>query len=165
MLQTFTRKLCPFVTLAIATVGCGKKFGESKSSPAHTTERQEPAHSMVLELDGRKQTSKIYYMPQAGYFELPEKLKVTGNALGKGLDITYNLDPYDRETYQFKCEYAPTSESEMVLTKCYDDQNRVFGNVTGVEFALKEENIIELRFTGASPTDLKVDAYYNVTWP
>lgn len=165
MLNLLTRKLCPLMTLAIATVGCGKKISDSDTQPARSTENQELPATMILDLDGTKGTSfKTHTMPKNGSFELPSRLKVTGNALGKSVDITYDVDPYDSDNYQFKCSYTATSPTDMKLNKCVDSYGGDFGNIAGEQFGFYKNDIIEMRFTGAPATDLKVEAFYTVDW-
>lgn len=165
MLNRLTLKLCPLLTMALATVGCGKKINEPKTEPARTTENQELPSTMIFELDGTQGSSaKTYTMPQNGTFHLPEQLRVRGNALNKSVEIIYELDPEDPDTYQFKCKYLATATTEMRLNKCYSWYGSDLGNISDVEFGFRKGDAIQLRFTGASASDLKVEAIYSVEW-
>ena len=164
MLNLLTRKLCPFVSLAIATVGCGKKISESDTVPSRTTENQELPATMVIELDGAQSSSKTHSMPRNGTFELPSRLLVTGNATNKTVEIIYDLDRYDNNYYQFKCSYVAVAANDMRLSRCQDSYGGNFGNVAGAIFNLYKGDQIKMRFVGTQATDLKVEAAYTVDW-
>lgn len=165
MLNRLTRKLCPLVTLALATVGCGKKINEPETQPNRIIENQELPRTMIFELDGSTgAVSKLFKMPRNGSFFMPEYLRVQGNALNETIEITYELDPEDPELYQLKCSYSAVSASELKLDKCYDWDSPNLGDVSQSAFSFREDDIIEIRFTNGRASDLKIEAIYSVDW-
>lgn len=165
MLNVLTRKLCPLMTLAIATVGCGKKISDSDTQPSHQTQNQELPSAYVIHLDGSSSSSKLYTMPRNGQFEIPERLKVRrGVTAGKSVELIFDANPYDMEDFQFKCTYRPLSNSEMMLNNCVDYDGDDFGNVTGHLFSLYKDDYIQIRFAGAAASDLSVEAVFNMSW-
>lgn len=165
MLLTLTRKICPLLSLAIATVGCGKKISEPKALPASSTENQELPSTYIIQLDGSEASSKTYTLPRNTLFQIPERLKVrAGATLNKVVDIIYDVDPYDSDVYDFKCSYVTSSNpAEMKLTYCQNDNGNDFYDITTF-FPLKEGQSIVMKFTGASSPDLIVEAIYSMKW-
>lgn len=166
MLLTLTRKLCPLMSLAIATIGCGKKIAEQKTTTARLTENQELPSAYVIRLDGTEGSRKNYTIPRPTQFEIPERLKVRqGNTTNKIVEIAYDVNQFDSEDFQFKCMYVPSpNPSEMTLSKCVDYDGDDFGNVSGHKFALRFKDIVQMRFTGAPASDLVVEAIYSMNW-
>lgn len=166
MLTTLTRKLCPLMTLAIATIGCGKKIGEPKSSPTRQNHNQEIPAAYVIRLDGSSSSWKNYSMPKPTHFVVPDRLKVrSGNAAGKIVEIAHDVNPYDSDDFHVKCTYASSSSSkELVLTGCVDYENDDFGDVSDFIFRLEEGDLIQIRFKGANAADTIVDAVYTMEW-
>lgn len=166
MLKTWSLKLCPFLTLAMATVGCGKKISENAGSPASQTQNQQRPSSLILRLNSDDQSSLQYRMPQPGRFTIPESLIVrSGNPIGRKVEISYNVDPTFDDDYDYKCNYiSKGSSSEMFLDKCLDYNDGNFGDVSEQTFALYQDEIIQVRFTDSSSNPLSLDIIYNMTW-
>ena len=142
MLTTLTRKLCPLMTLAIATVGCGKKIGEEKdTTPSRQNQNQEIPAAFVLRLDGSVNSWKNYSMPRPAHFVVPDRIKVrSGSTAGKIVEIAHDVNPYDSDDFHVKCTYAPSSSNatDLVLSGCVDYENDDFGDVSDFIFRLQE---------------------------
>ena len=167
MLTMLTRKLCPLMSLAIATIGCGKKISESDAAPARQTENQEMPSAYVIRLDGSDSSKKQYLMPLNTQFEVPDVIRVrSGSAINKVVEIAYDVNPYDSEDFQFKCVYKPAANptSEMVREKCVNYDGDDFGNINGYRFTLYRNDIVEIKFAGAQAKDLSVEAIYSMRW-
>jgi hypothetical protein len=167
MLTMLTRKLCPLMTLAIATLGCGKKITED-SSKVTKPDRQniQLPSSYMIQLDGSKDSRLSYELPAAANFEIPDRIKVKqGKPIGKTVEIAHNLNPYDSNQYDFKCTYKSIgSDLEMVLQKCAT-MNEDFSDIEyQLPQILDEKDIIQIRFTGPSASDLIVEAFYSMDW-
>lgn len=165
MLNTLTRKLCPLMTLAIATIGCGKKISEADTQPSRQTQNQDLPSTYIVQLDGSVSSKKLYQLPQNGQFEIPDRIKVRkGSTAGKAVDLSFDANPYDTEDYQFKCTYTPLSNSEMILDRCVDYDGDDFGDVSGQLFTLYKDDFIQIRFAGAAANDLLVEAIFSMKW-
>lgn len=165
MLNGLTRKFCPFLTLALATISCGKKITDPKSGPSRTTENQEPSSTVMLTLDGSTGSSTLTYkMPRNGRFELPDQLRVTGNKSNQIVEVRYDVDPYDSDLFEFKCSYSASTSEIMRLNKCESWYGGDFGDLSGITFGFKKDTIFEMRFGATGPHDLKVNIFYDITW-
>lgn len=166
MLNTLTRKLCPFVTLAIATIGCGKKIADPESQPARQTENQELPSAYVLRLDGSESSKKDYPMVRSANFRIPDMLKVRqGDTSGKVVEIAFDVNPYDSDDYEFKCSYtASANASEMKLVNCVNYDGDDYGDVSNEEFRLYKGDLIQMRFAGAPSQGLIVEAIFSMKW-
>ncbi len=165
MLIALTRKICPFLGLALATVGCGKKISEAKTQPANNTEHQELPSTYIIQLDGSQHSKQSYSLPKNALFQLPDRIRVrSGSTLNKVVDIVYDVDPYDPDVFDFKCSYVTSSNpSEMILNYCENDNGNDFYD-TNSYFPLKEGQTIVMKFSGASSPDLIVEAIYSMRW-
>ena len=165
MLSALTRKLCPFLTLAMATVSCGKKINEAETQPATSIENQELPSTYILRLNGAESSKEVYTLPRNATFQIPDRLKVrAGTTRNKVVDIVYDVDQYDEEVFDFKCSYVTSSNpSEMILTYCENDNGHDFYD-TQSYFPMKEGQAIVIRFTGAASPDLVVEAIYSMRW-
>jgi hypothetical protein len=105
-------------------------------------------------------------MPQYGQFEIPDRLKVrSGLTINKVVEIAYEVNKYENDDFQFKCIYvASANPSEMILSDCVDYDGDSFGDVSGHIFGLRKDDIIQMRFTGASAQDLVVEVFYSINW-
>lgn len=166
MLMNVGRKLVPLMTLAIATIGCGKKISENKSVPAQQIENQEMPSAYILRLDGSESSRKNYFLPRPAQFEVPEMLKVRkGSTLNRVVEIAFDVNQFDGDDIQFKCIYIPSSnESQMQMSKCVDYDGDDFGEISGHKFTLRFNDIIQMRFTGTPSQDLVVEAVFSMTW-
>jgi hypothetical protein len=166
MLTTMTRKLCPLLSLAIATIGCGKKVTDADSQSAHNTENQELPSAYVIRLDGSQASRKNYSMIDDAQFKIPDRLVVrAGSTAGKTVEVAYEVNEFDSDDFQFKCMYVPSANpSQMALDKCVDYDNDDFGDVSEQKFTLHKNDIIQMRFTGAPASDLVVEAIYTMKW-
>lgn len=166
MLTTLTRKLCPLMTLAIATIGCGKKIGEPKDQPARQTQNQELPSAYVIRLDGSQSSYKNYFMPKDTGFKVPDRIIVrSGTTAGKIVEIAHDVNIYDSDDFHVKCVYnAGIIPSELVLSGCFDSNEDDLGDVSEMPFSLRETEIIQIRFKGANSSDMVVDAVYSMDW-
>lgn len=166
MLTILTRKLCPLMSLAIATIGCGKKITEDKAKPSTITQGAEIPSTYVIQIDGSQTSRKNYTLPADTQFEVPERIKIRrGSTTGKAVEIAHNVSIYDNDDYDFKCIYKPSGNPvEMILDKCLDYYDRDFGDVSGQPFTMRKGEIIQMRFTGSSALDVIADAIYSMKW-
>ena len=166
MLTTLTRKLCPFVSLAIATIGCGKKISDPDNQAARQTENQELPSAYVLRLDGSEGSKKLFPMARSANFRIPDKLKVrAGDTTGKIVELGFDVNPYDSDDYEFKCSYvAAANPAEMVLSKCVNYDNEDYGDISNEEFRLYKDDIIQMKFSGAPSPGLIVEAIFSMKW-
>lgn len=166
MLCKLIRKLCPLMSLAIATTGCGKKISDSSPKSSRQTQNQELPSAYVIRLDGSQGSKKDYFMPLPTRFTIPDLVRVrAGSTSGKQVDIVYDANQYDSDDYQFKCTYIPASTpSEMRLKNCVDYDGMDFGDVSSHVFNLYHNDVIQIRFSGAPAPDLIVDAVYSMKW-
>ena len=166
MLTILTRKLCPLMSLAIASVGCGKKINEPKSELSRQTEGQKVPSAYVMRLDGSKASTSLYAIPGDATFLIPDKLIVrSGSTTSKEVEVSYNIDEFDTEIYDYKCIYIATSNpSYMKLEKCIDYNGSDFGDVSEARFSLEKHQLIQMKFTGARASDLVVESIHTMNW-
>lgn len=166
MLTTLTRKLCPLLSLAIITIGCGKKITQDQSLPIRSRENQEIPSAYLIEIDGSQTSRKNYFLSYNAQFRIPDRLLVKqGNTNGKVVEIAYDVNQFDNDDYFFKCIYvASPNPAEMNLNKCVDYDDDDFGDVSNNTFTLYKNDIIQMRFTGAPSSDLVIEAIYSMTW-
>lgn len=166
MLNNLTFKLMPLVYLALATTGCGKKIAEASNQTSFQIENQELPATYIVRLDGSIESRKNYLMPLPAQFEIPDRLRIKrGSTLNKVVEISYDVNEFDNDDFQFKCSYvASVNLNEMILKNCVDYDGDDFGDISAQQFSLRSKDIIQLRFTGASSTDLVVEAIYSMNW-
>lgn len=166
MLAALTRKLCPWMSVALVTISCGKKITDADSKPGNTIEESNRSSRFLLRLNTNEGYIKQANVPDDANFKIPEKLKVvSGSTDGKVIEIGYNVDPYDNNFYEYKCSYYPSSEGdEMWLGNCYDLENRSFGDVSDVEFFISQNQILEIKVLGSHTSDFIVEALYDMRW-
>lgn len=166
MLTTLTRKLCPLMSLAIATIGCGKKVNDADTQSARNTENQELPSAYVIRLDGSQASRKNFKMIEDAQFKVPDSIVVrAGSASGKSVEVAYNVNEFDSDDYDFKCMYVPSATpSRLSLTKCVDYDGEDLGDVSNETFRLYKNDLIQMRFTGAPASDLVVEAIYSMRW-
>lgn len=165
MLLALTRKFCPLLGLALATVGCGKKISEADTQPANNTENQELPSTYIIQLDGSLHSKQSFILPKNALFQIPDSIKVrSGSTQNKVVDIVYDVDLYDPDVFDFKCSYVTSSNpSEMILNYCENDNGNDFYDTTSY-FPLKEGQQIVMKFSGAPSPDLLVEAFYFMRW-
>lgn len=163
MLRQLTRKLCPLVTLAIATIGCGKKIADPVTEPGLSTDNQELPSAMVLQLDT---SHKIYDVPKNGVIMIPDRLFVrAGSGAGKRVEIAYNLEEGEWDgDLTFKCTYFSNTRTDvMPLEDCSSDRGS-FGDISDQKFSIYYGLQIRMQFTSGDPSGTVVDATYSVDW-
>ncbi len=166
MLSKFKQKLCPLLSLALATMSCGKKASQESSTSAQNRQNQELPSAYIIRLDGSEGSRKQVKLSGPANFEVPATLKVrSGDTVGKSIEISYDVSEQSSERYQFKCSYKPALDpAEFALSYCADQANNDFGNVSGQLFTLYKDDIIQIKFTGARSSDLIVEAIYSMKW-
>lgn len=166
MLKLFSKKLCPLLSLALATVSCGKKASQPQSSSAQNRSNQELPSAYIIRLDGSESSRKQIRLTGSANFEIPVSLKVrSGDTTGKSIEISYDVSEQSSDRYQFKCSYKPSTDpAELALSYCADQSNNDFGDVSGQLFTLYKDDIIQIKFTGARSSDLIVEAIYTMKW-
>lgn len=166
MLTSFTRKLCPLLSLAIATIGCGKKISETDSKPANTIENSETSSRYVLRFDSSNGNRSQFLAPRDAQFYVPSKVQVfSGSTAGRVLEISYNVNEYDSDYYDFKCTYKPSvTPGEMKLDDCFNDRGSFGSSTLEYEFTILEDQIIEMNLTGGQTSDFIADISYLMDW-
>lgn len=155
------------MSLAIATIGCGKKITESDSkAAASTTSPNETTSSYVLTLESSQGNRKQFRIPRDTSFYIPAKLSVrSGSVAGRTVEMNYNVNEYDNDYYDFTCTYVPsTVANEMKLKDCSNEEGSFGDSVGEYEFSLYQNQIIEMNLTGGQTSDLIIDAFYLMDW-
>lgn len=163
MLNIISRKLCPLLSLALATMGCGKKISEETTASATAIETQEMPSALVMKLN--PETSKTTYsVPRNANIFLPDILWVReGNPTGKTIVISYNLKDSEADEFDYKCTYTATAPSNMMpLKDCVNAYGDVFSDVSRFDFPVNYGRFIRMELQGT--TGLSVDAVYTVDW-
>lgn len=166
MLRTLTRKLCPLMSLAIVTVGCGKKIQEPKAEPTRQSHNQEISSIYKLVLNGSEASYKNYTLPKSAQFEIPKLINVVeGLSEGKKIEIAFDVDEFDSNDFHFKCSYvsSPSQVTFMVLSGCEDYDGYRF-DVDQQIFPQRKGSILQIRFAGSTGKDLSVEAVFGMTW-
>lgn len=165
MLTNLTRKLCPFMTLALATVGCGKKITDADTSSSNSIDNQALPSAYSISLDSAEGRSKRIRSPHNARFYIPDILKIrSGNPAGAKVEVAYDVYEFDSDDYDFKCIYSPVSSTEMILESCVDYNDNSFDDVSEQEFTIRRNEIIEIRYTGTPAAEFVVDALYSMKW-
>jgi hypothetical protein len=166
MLKIFAKKICPYVSLVITILGCGKEMTEPDTELSRQRQEVGPLLNYVISLNGAEASKKAYRMPGPARFEIPTHLRVkSGSTLNKVVEVAYNVNEFDSDDIEFKCSYISSPNVlEMKLHKCVDYDGNDFGNVSGHQFILRFDDIIEIRFTGAASPDLNVEGVYVMKW-
>jgi hypothetical protein len=167
VLTTITRKLCPLITLAIATIGCGKKISESGTDVARSIEQHQESSVVIVKLIGNESSRKSYSIPRNGIFSMPSSLRVRqGSGIGKTVVIHYNIDESDPEDYMFKCTYhSLNEETELPLNNCKDRYGMDLGHIIDDhQFPFYYGKLINIKLTTGSSRDLVIDAIYSIDW-
>jgi hypothetical protein len=155
------------MSLAIAAAGCGKKITEGSTADISGVqiENQVRPRLYTLELSGSEASFKRFPHPQNAEFYLPESILVrSGNPYQKQVEITFDIDPYDNDQYQYKCSYRRAGyDTRMDLVACVNSSNQLM-NLVGYPLTLNRNEILELRFAGASSQDLAVEAVFEMLW-
>jgi hypothetical protein len=166
MLETWTKKFCPLLTLALTAVGCGKKLGEADGQSAKQTENQERPSTYVLQIDGNQNQTKQFFAPSAARFEIPRRLNlVAGSSTGNEVEVAFNVSIYDEEDFDYLCIYKPqTGKKDFYLTKCIDYNFEDLGEIQGQAFSIYAQEIIQMNLKGANTSDLSVQAIFKMHW-
>jgi hypothetical protein len=166
MLSTLIRKLCPLMTLAVATIGCGKKIANPDSEAANNTQNSETPSAYILRLDTTQASSKLFISPGDANFYMPTKLNVrSGSASGKEIQISYEVNEYDNDDFAYRCYYVPSlNPSEMKLNYCQNYLNQDLGDVSSYKFLIKKDYITEMKVIGSPTSDLVVETIYTMEW-
>jgi len=152
------------MSLAIATIGCGKKVTEADTQPAQDTQNQAPSSSYVIRLDGSQASRKTVRFDRGARAILPDQIIVrAGSSTGKNVEIAYDVNEYDSDDYSFKCTYSASSNpSIMNVTKCVDYDGEDMGDMTADEYPIRKGEVVQIRFSGAAASDMIVDAIYSI---
>lgn len=163
MLTIFSRKLCPLLSLALATMGCGKKIAEGSSESAKIVQNQEIPNALVVKLSP-EESKKTYSIPRNANIFLPDALWVRGgDPSGKTIVISYNLKDAADESFDYKCTYTASGPStKMPLKSCVNSYGESFMDVSRFDFPINYGRFIRLELQGS--TGLSVDAVYTVDW-
>ncbi|MGE3609065.1 MAG: hypothetical protein AB7I27_05715 [Bacteriovoracaceae bacterium] len=164
MLRFVRRKLCPFISLALA-IGCGKKIADTNGSMTRSSETQQRSSTWVLRLDTSFGISKIFDVPQNGVTQIPENLKVQNNGQGKQVKITYKFDSRFPEDFALACLYKSINDPTLLsLVNCKNSDGADVGDVSTFELALYYTQQIKMELVGSSTTGLVIDSHYSVDW-
>jgi hypothetical protein len=164
MLNFVSKKLCPFLTVAIASLGCGKQITEDTSESARIIQNQELPNSLILNLDSQNGLRLDYEIPQNANIVMPETLLVSMNNTDfKQVTIKYNLDPISEE-YDYECTYgSSTSLNELTLKKCLDYFGEIITSTSDFELPIYFQKTIRMELS-TPQVNLNVKAVYLVDW-
>lgn len=166
MLLGITKKICPFLTLAFATIGCGKNINDGKSSIVQSV-KTELSPRFVLDFSSLEGLTKSFKVPQDGRFYIPKTVKVTaGNGIGKRMSISYNYDA-DTKDYEFRCKYSSlASATELTLQTCYDSHDRELSqdDINLNTFFIDLGFFIRIELLTPTDSTLEVEFIHDITW-
>lgn len=166
MLRSMTRKLFPFFSAAVFTVGCGKKITEGKTSLARSIENQELPSAYVISINGKESFRKHFDVPRNGNFIIPKEIYVrSGNGIGTKLAVTYNLEAEDSNEYEFKCTYhSDTEVGRLRLLHCRNIDGISYGEVGENNFRFYYGKYIRLEILEGWTSNLVIEVIHSVDW-
>lgn len=169
MLTTVTKKLCPLLTLAFATVGCGKKIGDATVGRGDTSlNNQELSSIYHLSLNSQIERYAQYRLPEPASFYFPEFVDVVaGTITNQVLEISYDVNELDTDFFLMKCYYSPTNvkPNSLILTNCVNQFNQnIDGSMYDYKLPLRKDHIIQLKFSDPNESSLVVNATYRMNW-
>lgn len=164
MLRNVTRKLCPFISLALA-IGCGKKITDSSGDVTRSSEAQNRSSSWILRLETANGPSKVFEIPQNGNSHIPEALKVQANGTGRKVKMTYHFDPEFPDDFSLECTYSSVDNPYLLtLEKCLNVNGVNVGDVSNFELTFYYTQKIKMELVGSPVTGLVIDSFYSVDW-
>lgn len=164
MLRNVTRKLCPFISLALA-IGCGKKITDSSGDVTRSSEAQNRSSTWVLRLETANGPSKVFEIPQNGSSHVPEVLKIQDNGSGKKVKMTYNFDPEFPDDFSLECIYSSVDNSYLLsLEKCLNVNGVNVGDVSNFDLSFYYGQKIKMELVGSNASGLVIDSFYSVDW-
>lgn len=166
MLGLMTRKFFPLLSLAVLTMGCGKEITEAQTSVGKNTENQDLPSVYVLGLKEGDGFRKTIPVPQNATFIVPQSLYVrNGNAVGKKVEITYNMDSSNSDEYEFRCSYySDLAQDQLSLLHCRDIDNTSFGDIRNIKFSMYFGKTMRIEVTQGWSSTLVIEAFHTVDW-
>lgn len=168
MLSPLVKKICPFVTLLMA-MGCGKQINDPEvSEVARQVQGQEPAPTLILQINESVSAVTSYTLTRNAWFHLPSKLMArNASAVGKSVTIFYNLQLTGE--YEFHCQYkSVASATELDFVNCQSPDNiNIISNVNDLEnmqFPMDRDTKVKLQLNNPTGTKILIDAAYLVDW-
>lgn len=164
MLYRLAKKICPFVTLTLATIGCGKQITEEASENARIIENQEIPSSLVVEINTNEGLMKLQQIPRNGNVIMPEVIYATNSeSTYRMVTLTYNYE-LDSGKFDYECLYeSKNSTLELVLKNCKDYFGEMITSATDFEFPIYYTKNIKMELkTPSSNNTFK--AIFFVDW-
>jgi len=159
-----SKKICPLLSLAMATIGCGKQITEENPASDRIVQNQELPSALVINLNSDNGQETLYSIPENANILMPESLRVTGNdLLNKTVVIYYNFDSSTAE-YDYQCTYKSSATSfALNLSKCFNDLGEELSMATEYEFPIYYSKKIKMVLKDFS-SNISIDAIYTVDW-
>lgn len=169
MLNTLTRKFCPLLTLAFATVGCGKKITDATVDRGNSSVNNQELSSIYhLSFNSQIERFAQYRLPEPAKFFFPESVRViAGTPTNQVLEISYDVNEEDDSFFLMKCFYsaAPARPDYLALSSCVNHENQsIDGSMYNYQFPLRKDQIIQLKFSDPNESSLIVNATYQMNW-
>jgi hypothetical protein len=168
MLTNLSKRLCPFMTLAIA-FGCGKKINDPKITElSRQNQNQELPSTLIIQLDESESAMTTYKMPRNAWFKLPTKIRAKqASAAGKSVKVFYNYTSEGH--YEFHCYYnSAVLATELTFEKCQaSDDVTIISNPDDLEkmdFPIDKDTSVKMELTNPSGSGIKLEAAYLVDW-
>lgn len=169
MLTTLTRKFCPLLTMALATVGCGKKITDATVAQGDSSVNNQELSSIYhLSLNSQIERYAQYRLPEPAIFSFPEAVRVVaGTPTNQVLEISYDVQEEDDSFFLIKCFYSPIPQRTdyMALSGCVNQFNQSIGSSTSdYQLPLRKDHIIQLKFSNPNENSLIINATYQMNW-
>ncbi len=164
MLKMLTKKICPLLTLAMATMGCGKQITEESPAADRIVQNQELPSALVINLNSNNGPETLYLIPENANILMPESLRVSGDdLLNKTVVIYYNFDSSTAE-FDYQCTYKSTvTGNTLNLFKCFNDLGEELTMATEYEFPIYYSKKIKMELKDFA-SNISIDAIYTVDW-
>jgi len=164
MLKVLNKKICPILTIALATLGCGKQITEDSPEEINVVENQELPAALVINLNSNDNQSTLYEIPQNANIVMPDYLKISGpDSKTKTVVISYNYD-VESQLFDYQCVYKSIpNQVDLFLYNCNDNYGSTLSEVTNFEFPIYYAKFIKVELIEKTQ-DISVSAIFNVDW-
>jgi len=164
MLKVLNKKICPFLTIAVTILGCGKQISEDTMDEITVVENQELPAALVINLNSNENQSNLYEIPQNANIVMPDLLKISGpDTKTKTVVISYNYD-IESKHFDYQCVYKSIpNQSDLLLYNCNDNFGSTLSEATNFEFPIYYGKFIKVELIEKTQ-DTSISAIFNVDW-
>lgn len=164
MLLSFTKTLCPLISLSLL-FSCGKKATDDSAdvAPVQNVQNQTGPVSLDIDMTGERLT---YVIPTNGHTMIPTTLKWVAGPGYKKINITFNKNPQDPTDYEAKCSYFSTGAGvDFVANRCSNNMNQNLGQqIYENPFVFDHGRTIEIEYLGPTPAAASTKITFIVKW-